>query len=250
MRDGDGVASLGKALSQRLEGRYGVAAAAIHTHLIPALGPERPVQSGEELMLDGSAVNHCIVVAEGSVAQYKLLPSGRRQITGICIAGDIANLTSLFLHRADHGLVTVGPAVIRTIAHEQLRQLVDTVPDIRRAVSLHLSEDLLLHRERMLSMGRRSTMQHFAIFVCELYRRLAAVDQVEPDGFRLPLTQTDIADIMGLSTVHVNRVMKQLREAGLLRMSAQRIIVDDWTRLREIAGFRNHALSTLFPEKG
>lgn len=240
---------MAKALAHRLERRYGVGAATIQTHIIPALGGERLFEGGDEVVLDGSTVSHCVIIVDGFAAQYKLLPSGKRQITGICVPGDIANVGTLFWNRADHGLVALGALVVRTIAHDQLRTLMETLPDVRRAICHQQVEDLMLHRERIVSMGRRTAVEHFATLICELYWRLRSVEHAHSDGFFLPLTQTDIADAMGMSTVHVNRVIKQLRTAGVMRITGQQVTIVNWQRLCEIAGFRNHSLSAMFPKE-
>lgn len=237
---------MAEAFAYRLERRYGVAAETIRNHVLPVLGGEKHFQGGEELLLEGASVGHCLIILEGFAAQYKLLRSGKRQITGISVAGDIADLGTLFWSRSDHGVSALGPVIARSITHEQLRHLTAMFPDVRMALCHQLVEEIMLHRERIVSMGRRTAVEHFATLICELHWRLSCVDRARSSGFFLPLTQTDIADAMGMSTVHVNRVVKQLRIAGILRISGQQVLIENLDRLCEIAGFRNHALSALF----
>lgn len=242
-------AQLPKPLALKLERRYGVAAALLATHLIPCFAGERTFAGGEDLVEDGVEVNHCTVIVEGFAAQYKLLSNGRRQITALSIAGDVVDLGGLFNPLTDHGVVSIGPTTVRMASHDQLRQVMSGVPEIRSAFWRHMADDAVLYREWLVSMGRRSAIEHLARLICELCSRLNFVGLATPSGFRLPLTQADLADALGLSAVHVNRIVKQLRASGVLTIVNQNVTIRNWPRLTEIAEFRNELLSLSFDDR-
>jgi CRP-like cAMP-binding protein len=191
----------------------------------------------EDLVRDGERPSESTLLLEGFAARYKLLQNGRRQITALHIPGDFIDLHSFLLKKMDHSVVALTPCRICLVPHSTLREITETHLHLGRLLWLSTLIDAAIHREWLVAMGRRPALNQIAHLVCELFLRLQVVGLTQDMSFELPLTQAELGDVLGLSTVHVNRVIKQLRADGLVTWSEQRIVIEDWTRLQEVAEF-------------
>ena len=192
--------------------------------LAEVLDPPRKVDASVDIVLEHAYTEHSILLLEGFTARYSTLSDGRRQITEINVAGDFVDLHSLLMKQMDHGVVTLCPCVIAHAPHSRLRKLTEEHGHLTRLLWL-------------VAMGRRSGLGHLAHLVCELFTRLSAVGLNEGQTFHMPLTQTVLSDALGLSTVHVNRLIAELRREGLVRWTNPEIEILDWPRLAQIAEF-------------
>ena len=162
---------------------------------------------------------------------------GKRQIVSFNLPGDIPDLQSLHLRVLDNGISTISPCRIGFIAHEVLRDICERYPRLASAFWRETLIDGAIFREWVLNVGQRDAYQRMAHVLCELLTRLRAVDLAEDYSCDLPITQSEFADAMGVTTVHVNRVLQQMRAEGLVELKGDRLNVPDWERLKQVGEF-------------
>ena len=193
-------------------------------------------QKGHDLVAEGDRPSESKLLLEGFAGRYKMLRSGKRRITAIHVTGDFVDLQSFVLKRMDHGIVALSPCTVAHVPHDPLREITERHPHLARLFWLHTALDGALHREWLVA-GREEARREAAHLVCELFVRLQIVGQTDGNSFYLPLTQADWADMLGISTVHVNRTIQELRRDGLLTWNRDQLVIGDWDRLCEIADF-------------
>ena len=141
------------------------------------------------------------------------------------------------MKQMDHGVVALTDCVIAQAPHAALRRLTEEHPHLTRLLWLDTVIDAAIHRQWIACMGRRTALAHLAHLVCELYKRLEVVRLAADCTFELPLSQAVLADVLGLSTVHVNRLIAELRSGGVLTWAQGRVEILDWDKLAELAEF-------------
>jgi CRP-like cAMP-binding protein len=216
--------------------------------LAAALGPSKSVSADSDMVREGDRPSESTLLVEGFAARYKVLQSGKRQITAIHIPGDFVDLHSFLLKKMDHAIAALTPCTVATVPHDTLRQITERHPHLARLLWLSTLIDSSIHREWLVAMGRRSAREHMAHLFCELYLRLELVGLTKDNSYEMPITQAELGDTLGISTVHVNRVVQELRADGLITWRGNRLTVDDWDRLQEVAEFTPTYLS-LFNER-
>jgi CRP-like cAMP-binding protein len=197
----------------------------------------REVKSDEDIVREGDRPSESSVMLGGFSARYKILSNGRRQITALHVLGDFVDLHSFLLGKMDHGVVALTPCRIGVVAHDDLRAITDRYPHLTRLLWLNTLVDGAIHREWLVAMGRRSALGHTAHLICELFLRLKSVGQTDGNTMHLPVTQAELGDTLGISTVHVNRVVQELRSQGLITWRGEKLTIDDWNALSEVAEF-------------
>jgi CRP-like cAMP-binding protein len=197
----------------------------------------REVRMDQDLVREGDRPTESTLLLDGFAARYKDLANGRRQITALHVAGDFVDLHSFLLHRMDHGVVTLTDCRIGVVPHGTLRRITERHPHLARLLWLSTLIDGAIHREWLVAMGRRSSLDQMAHLLCELFLRLQAVGRTERNSFRLPLTQAELGDTLGLSTVHVNRIIQELRAAGLITWRGPVVTIENWDGLVQAAEF-------------
>jgi CRP-like cAMP-binding protein len=168
---------------------------------------------------------------------YKVTVEGKRQIVAFNVPGDVPDLQSLHLKVLDNNVGTISPCRVGFIHHEVLRDICERYPRITAAFWRETLIDAAIFREWMTSLGRREAYARIAHLLCELLVRLRAVGLAENHTCELPITQAEFADALGLTTVHVNRVLQELRADGLIRMKGQQLTIPDWEKLKEVGEF-------------
>jgi CRP-like cAMP-binding protein len=153
------------------------------------------------------------------------------------VPGDFLDLHGFLLKVLAHGVFALSACTLVQVEHEALKKLTETSPHLTRMLWLDTLIDASVHREWLVAMGRRPAIGQLAHLMCELYVRLRLVDRTEGFSFRLPVTQNELADVLGLSVVHVNRTLRDLRRRGVIRWEGDRIHIDNWDGLVEIAEF-------------
>jgi CRP-like cAMP-binding protein len=176
-------------------------------------------------------------VLEGFTCRYKLLPDGRRQIASFHISGDFVDLHSFLLKQMDHAVATLTPCKMGTLAHEAIKDITERYPRLTRALWWDTVVDGAIFRQWMIGIGRRTALGRIAHLLCELHARLHAVGLSENDSYAFPVTQTELGDALGLSTVHVNRVLQELRGKGLISLRGGTLAIHDPVALRDVAAF-------------
>ncbi|WP_243964642.1 Crp/Fnr family transcriptional regulator [Methylobacterium sp. J-026] len=191
----------------------------------------------QDIVRDGDQPTHCCLILDGWACRYKMLSQGKRQILSFHIAGDIPDLQSLHIHTMDHSLATLTKAVVAFIPHESLRELTACYPGIASIFWRDTLIDAGIFREWLISMGRRSAFEHVAHLFCELYLKLQAVGLAGNFRCPLPITQTDIADALGLTSVHVNRVLQEMRGRTMITLRSQTLVIEAWDELLRVSEF-------------
>ena len=197
----------------------------------------RVVNKGEDIIREGDRPTESILLLEGFAARYNLLRKGKRQITALHIPGDFVDLHSFLVKKMDHAVLAITPCTVGGVPHEILYKISENYPHLTRLLGVNLAVDAAIHRHWIVSLGRRSALEHAAHLLCEMFLRLRAVGLTKDDSFKLPLTQAELGDSLGLSTVHVNRVVQELRAKGLITWRGETLVIDDWERLQELAEF-------------
>lgn len=205
--------------------------------LSAVLDAPKSVSAGSDIVREHTRPLHSTLLISGFSARYSTLEDGSRQITEINVSGDFIDLHSLLMKQMDHGVVALTDCVIAEAPHSGLIDITERHPHLGRLLWLDTIIDAAIHRQWLVAMGRRSGLGHLAHLVCELYLRLQTVGQTGDLTFELPLTQTTLGDALGLSTVHVSRLISELRSEGVVAWAGGRIDILDWRRLAEIAEF-------------
>src|SRR4051812_6083456 len=202
----------------------------------------RNIEAGQQIVCEGERPTDCRVILEGFVCRYKLLPPDRRQIMAIQIPGDVVDLQGFLLDEMDHSVGTLSPSKVGLIPHERLREITERYPRIGRALWQGTLIDSAVFRAWIIGIGRRSASQRIAHLLCEVFFRLRAVGLTEDGSFELPLTQAEIADSLGLTSVHVNRSLEELRRKQLITYQVGRVTIHDWEGLKQEGEFESRYL--------
>ena len=199
---------------------------------------QRAVSRDEDIIREGDRPTESTVLITGFAVRYNLLRSGTRQITALHVPGDFVNLHSFLVKKMDHAVMAITPCTVGMVPHETLREISESHPHLARLLAVNIAVDGAIHRQWIVAMGRRSALEHTAHLLCELFLRLQVVGLTEGYTFKLPLTQAELGDTLGLSTVHVNRVLQDLRKDGLITWrGGEAVVIEDWPRLQHIAEF-------------
>lgn len=203
---------------------------------------------GKVFIRQGHRLDRSTLLLSGLVGRYKDLSRGERQISALHIPGDFVDLHSFSLKELDHNIVTLAPCTVVSVPHVRLEALTRDNPHITRLLWFLTNVDAAMHREWELSLGRRDALARIAHLFCELQARLEVVGLVDGDDYVLPLSQAGLAECTGLTPVHVNRTLKQLRERGLVEFRQKRVRIADLPALRDAAEF-DPAYLYLRPER-
>ena len=185
----------------------------------------------------GDVLNQSTLLLEGWMARAKDLPSGQRQLSEIHIAGDFADLHSFTLKRLDHDIITLTPCRLGLVPHERLKELTQRWPHLARVYWFSTNMDAAIHREWTLSLGRRTALARMAHLFSEMNVRLGMVELAENDSYDFPLTQIELGECLGLTSVHINRTLQELRRMGLIELENRRVSILDLPGLHGVADF-------------
>jgi CRP-like cAMP-binding protein len=202
-----------------------------------AVGDVRQIGANKDLIKEGDKPEHVHLILEGFAFRYKLLADGQRQIMAYLVPGDLCDLHVSILGEMDHSLGTLSPCKVGYIARKTVDELTERHPRINRALWWATLVDEGTLREWLVSMGRREAEQQMAHILCELLVRLQTVGLATENSYEFPITQEELGDTLGLSTVHVNRVLRRLRDDGLITLSEKRLTIHDVERLKAFADF-------------
>ena len=190
-----------------------------------------------DLVRTGESASDCWLLLDGYLYRHKETSEGRRQILSIYVPGDIPDLASLYLSRSDHTLSTMGPAVAAHVPHAALQEMIAASPALMRALQREMLVDAAISREWILSIGTRQAVSRVAHLLCEIATRLQIVGFAKDLSFTLPMSQADIGEATGISTVHANRVIQDLRSRGAIEWRNKVLKILDWDTLVSIADF-------------
>ncbi len=190
-----------------------------------------------DIVAEGMVPRSVFLLQEGMAVRYRNLPDGRRQIMTFLIPGDLCDPHVFLLRTMDHSIGTLTPVRVSPISREGLMRTFATRPRISAALWWASLQEESMLRERIVSLGRRDARGRIAYLLCELLWRHDAMGLADGGVYPLPLTQTELGDALGLTPVHVNRVLRELREHRLIAMARRQIHVLDVAGLQDIAAF-------------
>lgn len=199
--------------------------------------PAQDVARHTVLVDEGERQEAVHLFLNGWACHYKILENGRRQIVGFPVPGDIAGMRSMVSRTSDVALSTLSPCRICTFSHGQIGEIFDRYANIAFALLSAMARDEAIVIEHLINLGRRTALQRMAHFMLETFYRLRLVGIGMNNAFDCALTQDDLGDALGLSSVHVNRVLRSLRERNLLTFQHGRVVIPDPDKLAIIADF-------------
>ncbi len=202
----------------------------------------RKFAMGRDMVRQGHPNRTVYVLADGWAFSYVLLPSGARQIVDFRIPGDFLGLRSILFRRSDQNVEPITPIEASEVLASDLIDAFSKTPALAKAVLWAASRDESMVADHLVGLGRRNAAERIAHFLLELGARLRLVGLASNAGYACPLTQYHLADALGLSDVHVNRVLRQLREMGLVTFQNGRVTFDDFAALVTFADFEGDYL--------
>ena len=194
-----------------------------------------------DLIREGDDPSDVHLILEGFACRYKILADGRRQIVAYLLPGDFCDLHIFILNVMDHAIATLSPCRVVDIPRARVLEMAER-PALARALWWCSLVDEATLREWLVNIGARSAEERVAHLLCELLLRLETVGLTRDGSFELPLTQAEIADTMGLSHIHVNRVLQSLRAEGLITLKNKALVILDIPRLKAFSGFNPNYL--------
>ena len=223
-------------LRRKLE-RFVELSAEDHTLLERLVGPVQSAPANFDLIREGDTPNDVFLIVDGFACRYKITKEGQRQIMAYLIPGDMCDLHVFVLKTMDHSIATLSPCRYVRIPVSTISALLDD-PRLARALMCASLVDAAVLREWLVNLGQREAAERVAHLFCELLLRMRAVGLTPTgDGYVLPITQVDLADTMGMTNVHMNRTLQELRKQNLISLKSKTIVIPDVDRLNEFAGF-------------
>lgn len=202
----------------------------------------RTHRSKTDLIKEGDQPEVVFLLVEGWACRYKILPDGQRQIMAYLVPGDLCDVHIFILKRMDHSIGLISDARVAAIPKDKMLRLFDERPQLARALWWSTLTDEAVLREWIVNMGQREAYGRIAHLLAELWLRLDMVGLCTADSIAFPLTQADIGDTLGLTPIHVNRVLQRLRQDGLIELSRGRLRIPDLQKLMAVSQFEPNYL--------
>lgn len=199
--------------------------------------PLRQVRAHRDIVREYSAERFLPLIVQGWACRYRVLENGKRQIISILVPGDLCEPFGALPQINDDPLSTITPVTFVPVKLDGLARAAQSSPAIAKALWWDLLVATRIERELIVSLGRRMAPERTGHLFCELYLRLETVGLVNDCGYEFPLTQSVLADALGLSTVHVNRSLQELRSSGLISLHNRRLTIHNFWRLQELCSF-------------
>jgi CRP-like cAMP-binding protein len=198
---------------------------------------EADIKADQEIVREGEQPTRVCFVISGMACSYKVVSAHKRQIFNFYLVGDAPDLLSLHLDLLDMTIATIVPSRIGFIHHDPVRAMCIKYPRIAAALWRHTLIEGAIFRAWMANIGQRTARSRIAHLYCEIFRRTEALGMVQKNSMEFPITQAEIGDALGLSYVHVNRVVQELRDDGLVVTKKGKMHILDWKRLQAEAEF-------------
>ena len=195
------------------------------------------IQPRRDLIREGDTPRSVYLILEGWACHYRDLQDGRRQIVDFAVPGDLCDLNLFILDAMDHSIGAITRLRVAEIGREVLHGVVTTFPNITTALWWQELVSKSIHREWIVNVGQRSAQERIAHLLCEMFLRLESVGLTDGFSCDFPLTQNDIAEATGLTSVHVNRSIQELRRTGLIELERQRLTIPDMAALQRLSLF-------------
>ena len=194
-------------------------------------------RSGAYVVREGEKPDSCPVLVQGFAFRQKLVRNGGRQILAVQLPGDILDLQHLFLDFADHSVQALGDVRVALISRPGLQALAMERPAIAHALAVNNQVEASIGREWLLNVGRRDAQRRLAHLLCEVATRLEQQGLASQYGYTLPMSQEELGDATGLTSVHVNRSLKALEQGGWIERDKRTIRFPNWRALKQMADF-------------
>jgi CRP-like cAMP-binding protein len=203
--------------------------------------PGRHVDARIDIIREGDRPDDVRLVLEGFACRYKIFPDGKRHIMAYLVPGDLCDMHIFILKAMDHSIGTLSACRVVDIPRPRILEMLER-PAIAQALWWAALVDEATLREWLVNIGRRSAEQRVGHLLCELLMRLQTVGLASSNSYELPITQTDVAETVGLSVVHVNRVIQRLRASGLITLRSKRLVIADVEGLKTFSEFNPNYL--------
>jgi CRP-like cAMP-binding protein len=200
------------------------------------------LEPGDYLVREGDLPTSCGVLVSGFAYRQKLTGSEGRQILSIHIPGEALDFQHIFLDVADHSVQMLTRGEVALIPRADIQHICRAREAVGHAILINILVEASILRECVLNIGRRDAKSRLAHVLCELAVRLDAYDLADDMGYNLPMTQAELADALGLTPVHLNRVIRSLEADGMIKRSNRLISFPDWDAMREVADFNDRYL--------
>lgn len=201
------------------------------------LADRRRFRPDQILVRAGHTLDESLLLVDGWLARAKDHKSGQRQITELHVAGDFADLHAFTLKRLDHDIIALSEGAVAVVPHDRLQRLTAEHPRLARLYWFLTNVDAAVHRQWTFSLGGHAAPQRMAHLFCELFVRLEAVGKTRGDSYDFPLTQDELGMCLGLTAVHVNRTLQELRRKKLIMLNARIVRIPDFGALAGLAQF-------------
>lgn len=199
--------------------------------------PPRRFPPSTDIVSEGDEPKVVRLVMAGWAYRYKQLPDGRRQMVALFLPGDLCDHNVFVLSAMDHSIGTLSAVTLVEIPPAIFEAMMTAHPRVTRALWWESLVNAAVQREWMLNLGRRSASERLAHLFCEVFYRLRGIGLTQGSACDMPLTQTDLADLIGMTPVHVNRVMQTLRRQKLVELRSRRLTIPDLAALEKVALF-------------
>ncbi|MCB1883385.1 MAG: Crp/Fnr family transcriptional regulator [Geminicoccaceae bacterium] len=222
--------------------KSGASSRSRETSASPYLGLQRRGRRaavGETPLREGRPRGDCYVLEKGRALTYKTVVGGHRQVIGIALPGDLLGMRGFLLSVADHSITILTEARISAFTPRESTALIQKMPRLGIAILWSISRDEAIGVEHPLSLGRRTALERTTHFLIETQSHLGLSGPAPADdgGYAFPLTQEQLADVLSLSAIQMNRTPRGLREQGLVTVAARQVEIHDLEALRRLAGY-------------
>lgn len=197
----------------------------------------RDVPADRKIIRRGQELQESLLLLDGWIARTKDLREGGRQISELQFSGDFTDMHGFTLKRLDHNLVTLTLCRIAVAPHERMKAVMERFPHLVRVYWTMTNIDAAIHREWTVSLGRRSALSRMAHLFCEIFERLKVAGLNDGNAYDFPLTQQELGECLGLTSVHINRTLQALRRTGLVKLENRRLNILDMSGLKNLGEF-------------
>lgn len=202
----------------------------------------RPVRRGADIIMQGRTYDSIFVLAEGFALCYRIMPDGRRNVLNVSMPGDTIGYPACFFDTALYSVTALSKAVVYPISFADIAAIFRDHSRLALTLFCSMARHTAVLGEHVADVGWRNAYERLAHFLLEVGTRLAAIGLSDGTTFDLPLTQAKLADVLGLSIPHVNRMLRRLREDGLIELTGPRVRIVDRPALMALADFNESYL--------
>lgn len=202
----------------------------------------RTFEPHEDIIQEGERPEHINLILSGWACRYKILEDGRRQVIAFFLPGDLCDLNVFVLRQMDHSIGSITRVTLSEISQSGFDELMCAHPRVTRALWWESLVNSATQREWAVNLGQRDAIERIAHLFCELFLRLQSAGFAWSHSIEMPLTQVELGDATGLSSVHVNRTLQVLRNSGLIVLKGRILTIPDFDALKEVALFNANYL--------